>query len=382
MYKIVNEFPHELILKNNEGPYISIYQPTHRYSPENQQDPIRFKNLIKEVESSLKQEYPKKDIEFIMKPLVSLIEDKEFWNHTYDGIGILSVDGQTIIYNLKREVEELAVVSDSFHIKPLIRNYQSADRYHLLGLNRKEFALFEGNRYGFDKVDLGEGTPTTVEEALGSQFTDPYLTAGSYSGTGGTAMFHGHGGKKDEVEIDTERFFRFVDRLVMERYSNPTGLPLILVALDEYHTLFKNISHNSYLLDKGIKINYDALTIDDLKETAWEQLEPIYLEKTKEIVDKFEISRSQDLGSDDLIQVVKAAYENRIDTILLEADRVIPGKVNLETGIMEEGNLDNPDFDDILDDLAEMVIKSNGKVIILPKERMPSKTGVAASYRF
>ena len=42
--------------------------------------------------------------------------------------------------------------------------------------------------------------------------------------------------------------------------------------------------------------------------------------------------------------------------------------------LMEEGNLDNPD----LNDLVEMVIRSNRKVIILPKERMPSETGVAA----
>lgn len=382
MYKIINEFPHELILKDGEGPYISIYQPTHRYSPENQQDPIRFKNLVKEVEASLKQKYPKKDIEAIMKPLFALSDDKEFWNHTYDGIGILSVDGQTIIYNLKRQVDELAVVSDSFHIKPLIRNYQSADRYHLLGLNRKEFTLFEGNRYGFDKVDLGGDTPTTLEEALGKELTEPYLTAGAYNGAGGNAMFHGHGGKKDEVEIDTERFFRFVDRLVLDRYSNPAGLPLVLIALDEYHTLFKNISHNPHLLDNGIKTNYDTLTIDDLKKTVWEQLEHLYIEKTKEMIDKFEISRSQDLGSDDLIQVVKAASENRIDTILLEADRVIPGKVNLQNGTMEEGKLDDPEFDDILDDLAQMVIRGKGKVVILPKERMPSDTGIAASYRF
>lgn len=78
------------------------------------------------------------------------------------------------------------------------------------------------------------------------------------------------------------------------------------------------------------------------------------------MIDKFEISRSQDLGSDDLIQVVKAASENRI----------IPGKLN------------DPGFDNILDDLAQMVIRGKGKVVILPKERMPSDTGIAASYRF
>lgn len=382
MYRIVNEFPNDLIFSEKEGPYISIYQPTHRYSPENQQDVTRFKNLLKQIEDSLKQKYSKREIESIMEPFLALAQDKEFWNHTYDGIGILSVEGETIIYKLKRPVKELAVVADSFHIKPLIRIFQSADRYHLLGLSRKEFKLFEGNRYGFDPIELGPDITTTVEEALGDQYTKPYVSAGAYGGRGGMAMFHGQGGKKEAIEIDIENFFRFVDRLVLEEFSKPTGLPLILVALDEYHTVFKDLSHNPYLLGKGIKINYEALDIKDLKTTAWEKLEPLYIEKTKELVDSFENARAQDLGSDDLVQVIRAATENRISTILLESDRVIPGKINKETGQMESGDLKDLKIDDVLDDLAEMVLRANGKVIMLPKERMPSTTGVAASYRF
>ena len=61
-----------------------------------------------------------------------------------------------------------------------------------------------------------------------------------------------------------ENFFRFVDRFVLEEFSKPLQLPLILVALDEYHTIFKDLSHNSYLLDEGIKVNYEALDIEDL----------------------------------------------------------------------------------------------------------------------
>ena len=58
LYEIINEFPHEIIYET-EGPFISLYQPTHRYRPENKQDVIRFKNLIQEIENSLKQKYPK-----------------------------------------------------------------------------------------------------------------------------------------------------------------------------------------------------------------------------------------------------------------------------------------------------------------------------------
>jgi len=34
------------------------------------------------------------------------------------------------------------------------------------------------------------------------------------------------------------------------------------------------------------------------------------------------------------------------------------------------------------DDLAELVLKMGGEVVIAPAERMPSATGLAAIYRF
>ena len=381
MYKIVNDFPNDL-LNATEGPFISLYQPTHRHSPENKQDVIRFKNLIKEMEISLNQKYSKKETSSIIDLFFKISEDKEFWNCSLDGLGILYAEGQAIIYRLARRVKELVIVSDSFHIKPLIRNFQSADRYHVLGLNREEFALFEGNRYGFDKVELEDHIPTNIKEALGEEYIATYQKANRYGGVGDQGNFHGHYGRKEAIEVDTKRFFRIVDREVLEYYSKPSNLALILLALPEYHTLFREISHNPYLLEEGIKSNYDALTVDKIKEDVWSQIEPLYLKKTEDLVKKFETSRSQDLGSDDIVQVAKASVENRIDTVLLESDRIIPGKVNRITGVIEKGELINPEFGDLLNDIGEVVIKNGGNVIILPKERMPSKTGLAATYRY
>lgn len=380
MYKIVTDFPNELF-KTEAETFISLYQPTHRHGPENQQDPIRFKNLVSEIEESMNKKYDKKQVESLLKPFEALAIDNEFWQHAGEGMAVFATESKCIVYRLQRPVEELAIVADSFHIKPLIRIFQSADRYHLLGINRKEFALYEGNRYGFEKVEIDSEIPQTAEEILGDEFKEAYLTAGGV-GSGGSVMFHGHGSKKDEIDKDTERFFRTVDRIVLENYSRPMELPLILVSLDEHHTPFQNISHNPFLQKEGIKADYDALTIDELKESAWAKIEPIYIEKTKSLIDKFENARAEDKGSDDISQVAKAVTENRVSQLLIESDRIIPGKVNEETGELILKELDNPVVDDILDDLAEFVLKNMGEVVMLPKDRMPTNTGVAATYRY
>jgi len=134
-YELVNEFPHELLLSDQDS-CISLYQPTHRHGPENQQDLIRYKNLIQTIEKSLSEKMDTKNIEDRMKPFYELGEDREFWQHAGEGLAIFATEDQCIVYRLQRPVEELAIVAESFHIKPLIRVFQSADRYHLLGLDR------------------------------------------------------------------------------------------------------------------------------------------------------------------------------------------------------------------------------------------------------
>src|SRR5215813_14104752 len=212
MSLITDELPIELP-RSTETPCLSLYQPTHRHHPDNQQDPIRFRNLVKTLEQSLRQKYPAREVRPLLQPLNELASDRDFWNHTQDGLAVLCAPDQFRIYKLQRRVPELAIVADSFHIKPLLRIVQSADRYQILGLSRGAIKLFEGNRDALDEIELAPGVPRTVADALGEELTEPHQTVRSLGGVGGSsvAFHHGHGGKSDEVAVDVERFFRAVD---------------------------------------------------------------------------------------------------------------------------------------------------------------------------
>lgn len=379
--EFMNEFPHDFLLEEAE-PCISIYQPTHRFRPENQQDPIRFKNLLQEVRTELLKKYPENEVKSLLQPLETLQGERPFWAHSGDGLALFATKDRCIVYRLQRPVKELAIVADSFHIKPLIRIFQSADRYHLLGVNRQCFKLFEGNRYGVEEVQIPEDLHQTKEEALGSQVTESYLGAGDAGGPAGTAMMHGYGSKKDEIDIDIERYFRYVDRTVADNYSKSSKLPLYLVTLAEYHTPFKGLSHNPFLQDHGIKSDFEALDLEQLREQAWEMIEPQYLEKTEKLVENFASAKANGQASEKIEEVVSAAAEDRISRLILEDGRLYPGKINLDNGEIETVNVDETVVDDVMDDLAESVFKSGGEVVVLPEERMPVETGVAAIYRW
>ncbi|MBZ4665454.1 MAG: hypothetical protein JG770_707 [Mahella sp.] len=381
LYEIANNFPHA-ILKAKEPPFISIYEPTVRYRPENKQNLIRYKNLIKNIEDSLKEKYPKNEIDSIMKPLYALADDEMFWVNMYDGLAVLAAGGQCVVYKLQRPVKELAVAADSFHIKPLIRIFQTADRYHVLGLNRKQFMLYEGNMYGFEEVQLDPDTPRTIEDALGIDEEEVLIAPRPRTSTGGSTIFYGYDDKNELIKEDTEKFFRFIDKLVYERYSRQAQLPLLVVALPEYYSLFKEISRNPFLIEQAVKVDYTALTKEDLKKKIWEAIEPLYREKTKKLVERFGDAKSKGLGSDDIAKVAMAAFQFNIDTILIEEDRIVPGKVDPLSGEIKEGNSAGSLVDDVLDDLGEMVFRNKGNIVVLPKEQMPTGTGVAAIFKY
>ena len=51
-------------------------------------------------------------------------------------------------------VEELVIVSDRFHTKPLRHFLQSTDRYQVLSLSLDAIQLFEGNRHSLFEIEL------------------------------------------------------------------------------------------------------------------------------------------------------------------------------------------------------------------------------------
>ena len=178
------EYPLDL-LEPRSGPCLSLYQPTHRWHPDNQQDPIRFRNLLKVLEASLAERWPEGEREPLLAPFRHLADDRHFWTRSLDGMAAFAAPGEFQVRRLQRPVPELALVADSFHLKPLLRIAQSADRYQILGVSREAVWLFEGNRDVLDEVPLAPGVPRTIVDALGEQLTDPHVTVASYNGPPG-----------------------------------------------------------------------------------------------------------------------------------------------------------------------------------------------------
>lgn len=381
MYEIVKDFPNEFIFE--EGyPCISIYQNTHRRSPDNIEDGTAFKNSLFKIEDNLKKRFEQEEIDALMKPLYDLLNDHSFWNKTLDGIAVLANKDKCIVYVLPHEVDTITEIGDSFAIKPLIRVFQSAGNYHLLGLNKDSFSLYNANRYSIEEVERNPDIFKSIKDALGDQHTDAFLNYGLRSGSSGGAVFHGQGGKSEEGQKDLEKYFRYVDKAVFDNFSSKDKLPVILFGLAHNSGEFHKISTNPYLMKDGVAGSWEKLDLNRLKEEAWKVMLPIYEAKTQALLDEFEQAGANSLGSRDLEEVAQAAVEKRIKTLLVEADVEFPGHLDLSNGTVSYERDDNISYNDLIETIVKLVLKAQGTVVVLPKEKMPTESGLAAIYRF
>lgn len=373
------------LLDHREHPCFTLMMPTHQIPPEVENDPLQFKNLVKELENKIRINNLEKYL-----PLISSLHqvgtDRDFWTHLEQGLVVFINPSYLKVVKVQIPLPTLTVVSDSFHVKPLYRYYQERGTFQVLALGQDHVRFYEGNKFKLQELDLSGKVPKSMKEALGSELTDAHYNTASATGKGsrkranqGTGhVVHGYMEKSQEKENDTTRFFRIIDERIHEQFSKPSGLPLILATLSEHQSRFREHSKNKSLLAEGITADISQLTAKEIKDKAWEIFGMHHQEQIKEILEQQSLAESQNKSHSLLEDVALDAIDGKIEILLVEEDRIIKGKI-----LEDERRIEYmpSGVDDILDDLSAMVIEKSGRVILLPADQMPHQGGAVSINR-
>jgi hypothetical protein len=190
------------------------------------------------------------------------------------------------------------------------------------------------------------------------------------------------GSQQQQATMGVEQFIRLVDQAVWENHSRTSHLPMIVAADANHLDNFLSITKNQFILQQGIVINPDGVSVDRLRDEAWKIIEPQYQDTIRNLVDQFHTAKAHHRGTDELLDVAEAAANGRVGTLIVDANRHVPGVLDRASGMVEQANQFDRRTEDVLDDLAEMVLKMDGQVYVLPHEQMPTEAGVAALFRY
>jgi hypothetical protein len=145
---------------------VSLYLPTHRAGRDIQQDPIRLKNLLRNAEERLLAGGLRTaEARSLLAPAQALLQDEMFWRHQSDGLAIFLSPTEFHSYRLPLKFPEIRVVTDRFHIKPLLPLIHSGQRFFVLALSQNQVRLLDCTQHHVDEVEL-ENVPTSLAEAL------------------------------------------------------------------------------------------------------------------------------------------------------------------------------------------------------------------------
>ena len=369
------------LAQQTASPSISIFLPTHRTGRETQQDPIRFKNLLRDAEKQLLNSgMGPREASALLQRAQALLDDSDFWNHQHDGLAVfISVD-DFHYYALPYSVEELLVVAQSYYVKPVLPLFTNNGHYYILAISLNEVRLFEGTRYGVGQMVLPDGIPANMEEAL--SLDGPQKSLQMHSGGGG-GMFHGQGPGDEEQKVWIEQYLNLVDTSLKEILREQNA-PLVLAGVDYLLPMYHKVSDYQNIMKEGITGSPDHFHPEELQEQAWRIVETYFQQETKKTVEQYQQFAGTDKATDNLEEIVAAAFNGRVDKLILSVGNQTSGAFNPKDGkVIRSPNGQSKIYKLPLLDFAAMnTLKNGGIVCALSQDEMPTDSPIAAVFRY
>jgi Bacterial archaeo-eukaryotic release factor family 3 len=365
-------------------PAVSILMPTHHAGPAIRQDPIRFKNLVREVEHELDaRDLGKGEIAQIMGPAHALIDDRAFWRHQEQGLAVYAAPNFFRSSWVPRPLREMARISDHFHVTQLFPSLVDSTRFYVLALSQKDVRLIEATRSSAAELELGD-LPRSLVEALPTEPPGQELQQHVVTTAGGErgVMFHGHGaGLLDQRKESIRQFFHQLDRglhsLLRDRRA-----PLVLAGVEYLLSIYRETNSHPGVLPEGILGNPELESAQTLGSRGWEIVSRHLEAAEAAAVARYEERAGHGRVSADLATVVRASYEGRVEDLFVADEAEQWGTFEPGSGAVTVRDKPDSVGEDLINLAAIQTFQRRGAIHVLERSRVPGAADVAAIFRY
>jgi len=362
---------------------ISIYMPAHRAGRDTEQNPIRFKNLLREVEEGLLNGGLRAPaVQEILKPAWRLLEDADFWRQQSDGLAVFFDDEEFQYYRLPLPFAELTVIANRFHLKPLLPFFTQNGHFYILALSRNQIRLLEGTRDTVDEIDLGS-LPESMAEIFHYDRFEKQLQfhTGTAQGPGNrAAMFYGHD-VSDEEKDRILRWFRKVDAELAPLFNNKRS-PVVVASVEHLLPVYLEANTSPSLLDKALPGNPEDIAPKELHAQAWAMVVPIFRQAQERAVAEYHRLAGTGQTTVDVAEAVRAAFHGRVDTLFVAVGVQCWGSFVPDSGTVQLRQTPQPGDEDLLNLAAIQAILNGGQVYAVAPEEVPEQALLAALLRY
>jgi hypothetical protein len=370
------------LLEQKTGPCVSIFLPTHPSGPDTEQDAIRFKNLINEANRQLSEKWMRgPEAEHLLESASQLPGNLDFWQNRSTGMAIFVAPRRLDTYRVGIPFAEHVSVGHRFRVRPLLPLVEHHLSFLLLCISENLVRMYVVDEGSIEKVEV-PGLPTKLSDLLcyvgADRGAQVHTAMHGVSGKQG-AVFHGQGGEPDTAKEEQLAFCDAINDAVTTWLGQSTQ-PLLLAAVESLSAIYRKKNTYKHLLDVTLFGNHDYESLSELHEKAWAAVQPLQKQEAVDAAQHYSNLLGTNRASDASCQIVSAAMEGRIDTLLYDQDGSLFGTWDMATQCIKV--TDSADRDDLIEMAAVETLTHGGTVYALAKEDMPTSAPLAAILRY
>lgn len=360
----MNELLEKARRASGEG-CVTITMNTHRTLPENQQDPIMLKKLLKEAVERLGGETDGATAKKTAENLYRAASGIDFWNNLDSLVLFANADFAGSV-RLPITVADRVTVDDRFATKDLIRALQQEFSYYILILSRNEARLIEA----FNDRLVGE---------RGGAFpmNNPLYTSDPVK------LTNRHG--QDDL---TAEFFNNVDKALWETIKDDIK-PVILATERRNYDYYMHIADRPELVIGTVTRNGEDEPPHRTVADAWREASGILRNNTLARLPELDAA----LGAGVLVwgysDIWNALADGRGRTLFVRKGLHLPARIvrnpDASWSILPAGAGDAAlagITDDAVDDMVGMALEDGGDVVFIDGAQLDRWNGIALITRY
>ncbi|MFF9348760.1 hypothetical protein [Streptomyces sp. NPDC014734] len=358
-------------------PAISLLMPTHRTRPDNEQDPIRLRNLLGEAARRVRED-PSVDRESRLRLERQLDESAVLRlfdaQRAEDGLLVLLApddDPQAWQFCSPHDVPERIEVTDTFLTRNLVAAHLFARPYWVLVLDQEESRLYLAHAGNLTEA-TGHGFPAqpqvpSREDAI----------PGPAYGT-------------ERTGYRAERIAQYVTD-IEERFTRAMSerrLPLVLVGSPELTTAFEKVSrHTGATVGRLDLTGADKHAVPQLEQRLAPVFEKIREDRAARAREELDAARGRKAYVAGLAEVWNSVMGHRAALVLVEEGLRAAGRadenhqlhiVDVPPGEPAPEGVET----DIVDSLIEEALDADTEVRFVPDGTLPDGVGIAGALRY
>ncbi|MEX1108366.1 MAG: hypothetical protein WEC00_05595 [Dongiaceae bacterium] len=348
---------------------VSIYLPTTPLTQQASADRIELKNLAKQAIAQIEASgADKRRIAAVSHHLDDLVDDDEFWKHQAQSLAILATPDNVQTFRSPSNVQPMVLVSDRFHLKPLLRTVTFQNSAYVLALAENRVRLI-GVSADLPAVEVKvDGLPKDAGSATGRATVNDRSPSGRIHGSEGQKVLLG-------------QFARRVDEALRPLLSG-SDIPLILAATQPLAPIYRSVNSYARLAPETIDGSPEALSDAQLAGKARGVLDAIYRRQIKDWNETYRARENQGRATTDIAQAARAATFGAVESLLADMDEVVHGTIDRESGAVTFADRPNANSYGIVDEIAARVLASGGEVLSVRKDDIPDGKALAAVLRY